>query len=764
MVEVVSNDPHTKSSKPGAERAVEESLANLSTEEKVKLLTGRAWFETWAFDDADVPKVIMSDGPHGLRLEGPRGTDGGTAEPATCFPPAVALGSTWDVDLARRVGTALGEECRTEGVHVLLGPGINLKRSPLCGRNFEYFSEDPFLSGRFGAAWIAGLQAQGTGASLKHYAVNNQETLRMTTSVEIDERTLHEMYLRAFEHVIRTADPWTVMCSYNRINGVYASQDEWLLTSLLREKWGYRGLVVSDWGAVVDRVAALKAGLDLEMPRSLRGPEELLASVASGETSTDVLDTGARRVIELAHKSRAMVPLDSYDAEGHHALAREVAARSIVLLKNEGRLLPLDPTSSRSVAVIGEFAKSPRYQGDGSSRVTPTRLDNAFDALVASAPDATFSYAPGFPIDGTVSTSRALHDEAVETARSADVVLAFLGLSAADESEGFDRPHIDLQPEQVELIRDIANVNPNVVVVLSNGGAVRLSGWSENVPALIESWLLGQAGGSAVADIIFGRSNPSGRLTETLPLRLEDTPAFINFPGEYDHVRYGEGVYVGYRYYDQKDMEVSYPFGHGLSYTTFEYGDVRVRGGDDGIDVSLVVANTGDHDGHEVVQVYVGARRSRVPRAPRELKAFASVHVRAGESANVTLRVDRSELAYFDPQAHDWVVEGLEYAVEVGSSSRDIRAVETVLITGDAFLPLLSVLSTYGEWMTHERGGPAFLDLLEKRELQERAIVDVDSAVFKMIAGFRLQQFIDIFRLSLSPEDIEGLVAKANAR
>jgi beta-glucosidase len=743
---------------------IEESLEKLSVEEKVNLLTGGGWFETAEFAHADIAKVVMSDGPHGLRLQSRSSQDDANAGLATCFPPAVALGSTWDVDLARRIGIALGEECRKEGVHLLLGPGVNIKRSPLCGRNFEYFSEDPFLSGRFGAAWVTGLQSQGVGASLKHFAANNQESFRMTTSVEIDERSLQEIYLRAFEHVIRSANPWTVMCSYNRINGTYASQDEWLLKTVLREKWGYRGLVVSDWGAVVDRVAALKAGLDLEMPRSKRGPEELLASMVSGDTSVELLDTSARRVIELARKSQEMISLSSYDVEGHHALAREVAARSIVLLKNDAGLLPLEPGASQSIAVIGEFAKTPRYQGDGSSRVSPSRLDNAFDSLVAVAPAATFSFASGFPIDGTLPATSELHDEALEVARNADVVVAFLGLSADDESEGFDRLSIDLQPEQIELVRDIVAINPKVVVILSNGSAVKLSGWTEEIPVLVESWLLGQAGGSAIADVVFGRSNPSGRLTETISLKLEDTPAFLNFPGEYDRVRYGEGTHVGYRYYDKKDMDVSYPFGYGLSYTTFDYGDVEVRSGHDGIDVSLVVSNTGNRDGYETVQLYVGARNSKVPRALRELKAFSSVLVPKGESAQVSMHVDRSELAYFDPLASDWVVEGTDYAVEVGASSRDIRALEMVSIPGDDFLPELSLLSTYGEWMGQSRGGAALAALLEKFALQGRGITDVDSVAFKMIAGLRLQQFIDMFGLALSPEDLDGLLGSANRR
>ena len=738
---------------------VTQKLSALSLEEKIHITTGGAWFETFAVDHADVSKVVMSDGPHGLRLEGPRQANISTARAATCFPPAVALGSTWDVSLASRVGEALGEEARVEGVHVILGPGINLKRTPLCGRNFEYFSEDPFLSALFGEALVNGIQSQGVGTSLKHFAANNQETLRMTVSAEIDERTLHEMYLRAFEHVIRNANPWTVMCSYNRINGTYASENEWLLTTLLREKWGYQGLVVSDWGAVLERARALRAGLDLEMPKSFKGPKELAASIEVGSTSIEQLDTAVRRVLELAERASQVEPLDTYNVHEHHQLAREVGARSIVLLKNEDSLLPLDPTGGLKIAVVGEFARTPRYQGDGSSRVTPSQLDNALEALAIDS-NAQITFAPGFPIDGTVSSTSELHDEAVAIAKDADVVLAFIGLSAIDESEGYDRQHIDIQPEQIALIKSLLKVNAKVVVILSNGSAVKLSGWSDEVPALVESWLLGQAGGSAIADVLYGRVNPSGRLTETLPLRLEDTPAFENFPGEHDMVRYAEGIFVGYRYYDHKKMNVSYPFGHGLSYTTFSYENFEAKSLNGGIEVSLNVRNTGEHDGHEIVQLYVSSPKSRVARAPQELKALASVYVKSGEVVPVTLTVKRSDLAYFDIQAHDWIVEGLNYIVHVGASSRDLRASTTVAVAPDNFYPRLTMNSTFAQWMEHELGGPALKAALAKYELREEGIVDVDSIIYKMASGFRLQQFIDLFRLPLTSEDIEILLAQ----
>ena len=535
--------------------------AELTTEEKASLTSGENFWETKALDRVGVPSIYLTDGPHGVRKQTGGGDHLGIGDsvPATCFPPAVALGSTWDSDLLEAVGRALGDEAKSEGVGVLLGPGINIKRSPLCGRNFEYLSEDPILSGRLGAALVDGLQGRGVGASLKHFAANNQETDRLRVSADIDARPLHEIYLRGFRHVVEHAAPWTVMCSYNRINGVYASENRWLLTDVLRGEWGFDGLVVSDWGAVSNRVAALSAGLDLEMP-STNGvtDAQIVAAVESGALAQSALDTAAERVLALVEKVRSNLdPSADYDRDAHHALARDVAARSVVLLKNDG-ILPLDPTANTTIAVIGEFARTPRYQGAGSSQIVPTRLDNALDEIRTLAVGPEITFAPGYSLDESDSATNTLVDEAVSLAASADVAVVFLGLPAEDESEGFDREHLELPAAQTELLDAVLAANPRVVVVLSNGSVVRVSGWAGRVPAIVEGWLLGQAGGGAVADVLFGVVNPSGRLAETIPVRLEDTPAYLDFPGEAGHVRYGEGLFVGYRYHDSRDVAVSF--------------------------------------------------------------------------------------------------------------------------------------------------------------------------------------------------------------
>ncbi|MGH3706090.1 MAG: glycoside hydrolase family 3 C-terminal domain-containing protein, partial [Agromyces sp.] len=631
-----------------------------------------------------------------------------------CFPPAVALGSTFDPELLERVGRALGEEAKAEGVGVLLGPGINIKRSPLCGRNFEYLSEDPIVSGVLGAALVNGLQSQGVGGSLKHFAANNQEHDRMRASSDVDPRPLREIYLRGFQRVVEDAQPWTVMCSYNRINGVYASEDPWLLTSVLRDEWGFDGLVVSDWGAVNERVVGLPAGMDLEMPSSDgRTDAQLVAAVQSGELAESALDLAARRAVELVQKATAGASADaSYDVDAHHALAREAAGRGVVLLRNEGDTLPL--AAAASVALIGAFAETPRYQGAGSSLINPTRLDNAVDGIVSYAGQDNVFFAPGFTIDG--SDGSGLADAAVELAGSKDVVVLFLGLPTALESEGFDRDDLHLPAEQLELLDRVLAVNPNAVVVLSNGGVVELP-FADRVPAILEGWLGGQAGGSAIADVLYGAVNPSGRLAETIPLRLADTPAHLDFPGEFGHVRYGEGLFVGYRWYDARDAEVRYPFGHGLSYTTFAYSGLSVSATEStvagsGLTVTVTVTNTGARDGREVVQVYTGLAGSAVQRAPRELKGFASVELASGESREVSIAVRRDDLAYWDIRVDRWVVEGGDYAVEVGASSRDIRATATVEVAGDAVAQPLSMESSIADVMANPVAGPIVMQAM----------------------------------------------------
>lgn len=728
-----------------------EIVARLTVEERASLTSGLDFWHTEPVARENIPSIMLTDGPHGVRKQTAEGDHLGlhSSVPATCFPPAVALGCSFDPELLERVGAALGAEARALQVGVLLGPGINIKRSPLCGRNFEYLSEDPLLSGVLGAALVHGMQSQGVGASLKHFAANNQETDRMRVSADIDPRPLREIYLRAFERVVRDAQPWTVMCSYNRINGVYSSRNPWLLTDVLRGEWGFEGLVVSDWGAVDDRVASLAAGLDLEMPSTGgRTDAEIVAAVRAGTVDESVLDTAAARVIELVQKAvAASDPRATFDADAHHALAREVAGQSIVLLRNENDLLPL--ATDANIAVIGELARTPRYQGAGSSRIEPTRLDNALDEI-RSLSGRDVPFAAGYALDG--SDSAELVDEAVKRAADADIAVVFLGVPAELESEGFDRDDLELPQRQTALLDAVLTANPNVVVVLSNGGVVRLSGFADRVPAIVEGWLLGQAGGGAVADVLYGHVNPSGRLAETVPIRLEDTPAHTNFPGEHGHVRYGEGLFVGYRSYDARRLDVSFPFGHGLSYTTFEYSDAAVESDGD-LTVQVTVTNTGGRAGAEVVQVYAGAPGSSVARAPRELKGFTKVRLDSGESQRVAVSIRRDDLAYWDTRVDSWVVEGGTYSIDIGASSRDIRQTLTVDVTGDAVRIPLTMESSLGELFQN----PAAAEIVLQAFGSLGGEVGVDESVLKMAASMPLGRLAG-FAPGVEPEQIQQLL------
>ena len=750
-------------------------ISDLTLDEKAALTSGASFWRTKPIERVGLPAIMLTDGPHGLRKqeEGGDHLGMGASVPATCFPPAVGLGSSWDVDLVARVGAALGVETAIENVGVLLGPGINIKRSPLCGRNFEYLSEDPIVSGVLGAAYVNGVQSQGVGTSLKHFAANNQEHDRMRASSDIDPRPLREIYLRGFQRVVEDAQPWTVMCAYNRVNGVFASEDPWLLTRVLRDEWGFEGLVVSDWGAVDDRVVGLPAGLDLEMPSSNgRTDAQLVAAVQEGSLDEAALDVAAGRVVDLVAKVQAGAgkvagPLD---VDAHHTLAREAAGRSIVLLRNEDDLLPL-ATDAR-LAVIGAFAAKPRYQGAGSSLIKPTRLDTALEEIRALAAGEV-AYAAGFDLapgttdsETTDSEAAALREEAVAAASAADVAVLFLGLPARLESEGYDRADIDLPADQLALVDAVLAVNPNVVVVLSNGGVVAVP-FADRVPAIVEGWLLGQAGGGATADVLFGEVNPSGKLTETIPHRLSDTPAFLDFGGEFGHVRYGEGLFVGYRWYDARGIDVAFPFGHGLSYTTFAYGEATASLTADGdVEVRVAVTNTGGRAGREVVQVYTALPGSTVQRPVRELKAFASVALAAGETREVVLTVRRADLAYWDVRVDRWVVEGGAYAIEVAASSRDVRATTAVDIAGDALRLPITAESSIGEVLAHPVAGP----LVQAAMAQMRAgMGDVESimpegvSVDEMLMSFPIGRVAMMAGDQVTPEMIDGLIAMANA-
>lgn len=752
------------------------TASDLTLEEKASLTSGADFWTTKAVERAGIPSIMMTDGPHGLRKQA-GGTDHlglASSVPATCFPPAVGIGSSWDPELIERVGAAIGVEAAIEDVAVVLGPGINIKRSPLCGRNFEYFSEDPIVSGVLGAASVRGVQSQGVGTSLKHFAANNQEFDRMRASSDVDPRPLREIYLRGFERVVKDAAPWTVMCSYNRLNGVWTSEDPWLLTSVLRDEWGFDGLVVSDWGAVNDRVAGVAAGLDLEMPATGgRTDAQLVAAVREGRLDESVLDTAASRAMDLVRKAGERPDVEGpLDVDAHHALAREAAGRSIVLLKNEGSILPLAP--GQKIAVIGAFAAEPRFQGAGSSLINPTRVDAAVDALRAIAGD-DISFAPGFGVEGgaVAASGRSadeLRAEAVETAAAAEIAVVFLGLPAAEESEGFDRDHIDLSSVQLALLDAVIEANPRTVVVLSNGGVVALP-FVDRVPAIVESWLLGQAGGSAVADVLYGAVNPSGKLTETVPARLEDNPSYGNFPGEFGHVRYGEGLLVGYRWYDAKGLDVTFPFGFGLSYTTFAYGPATASVTDGGdIVVAFDLSNTGDRDGREVVQVYASLAGSVVQRAPRELKAFASVALAAGETRAVELVIRREDLAYWDIRVDRYVVEGGEYTLEVAASSRDIRSAVTIAISGDEVQLPLDMNSSIGDVMANPVAGPVmqgalsgFMGDLDGVDAAAASMMPNDEAMQKMMASFPIGRLVGFPGVPVTYEQIEQLLAAANA-
>ncbi|GHC75025.1 glycosyl hydrolase [Nocardiopsis terrae] len=709
--------------------------------------------------EGELRPLHLADGPHGLRQQPDEGDHlgiGGSV-PSTCFPPAVGLGSTWNPDLVRRVGEALGGEASALGVDVVLGPGMNIKRSPLCGRNFEYVSEDPHVTARIAAALVEGIQSQGVGACVKHFAANNQETDRHRVSAEVDERTLREIYLPAFEEVIRTTEPAMVMSSYNRLNGVYTSQDPWLLTDLLRGEWGFEGVVVSDWGAVFDRVAAVRAGLDLEMPPS--GTDQLVAdAVRGGELDESVLDTVVERLKRLQDRVRTDTTR-SPEHEAHDALAREAAREALVLLKNDGGALPL--AADRSVAVVGEFARTPRYQGGGSSHVVPTRVHSALDSFEAAVSEGALAgvrFAAGFTLDGTEEP--ALAEEAVEAAREADTAVLFLGLPESAESEGYDRTTIGLPAPQLELLARVREVSERVVVVLSNGGVVSVAEWQDRADAVLEGWLLGQAGGAAVVDVLTGAAAPSGRLTETIPVRLSDHATYLNFPGEHGRVRHGEGVFVGYRHFDTLDVPVAYPFGFGLTYTSFAYSELEVApNGENAWTVSFTVTNTGDRAGSEVAQLYTGVEQDHPTRPRRELRGFAKAALEPGESTRIELPLTGRDLSVWDPRDHRWSLAAGTYTVSVGASSRDVRLTGGITTEGDRYVRKLTKYCTVSEWRTHRVGGPVMRELMSSFP----GLSDVPEDLLRMADSLPLIT-LRTFGLGVTEEMLDLLVDDVEAK
>ena len=705
------------------------SVNDLTLEEKAALTSGTNPWSLGNVAAKGLPNYTITDGPHGLRkAQNTESMDVEENVPATCFPPAAGMACSWNPELVERVGEAMGEECIQEQVAVILGPGVNIKRNPLGGRCFEYWSEDPYLAGHTAVGIVKGVQSKGVGTSLKHFAANNQETDRLRISATISPRAMREIYLPAFEYIVKTAQPWTVMCSYNKINGVFSSQNRWLLTDVLRGEWGFKGIVMSDWGAVSDRVAALNAGLNLEMPPS-NTDDQIVAAAKDGRIPATQLDEMAQGMIDLVAKARPAMSRDGYryDVDAHNEVARQAAVESMVLLKNEDATLPV--AKGAKIAVIGEFARTPRYQGAGSSLINPTKLTSFLDAIEERGVAADF--APGFTLDDAAQDP-ALTEQAVTAAQQADVVLLFLGLPSAYESEGFDRTTLDIPAKQVEVLDAVAAANPNVAVVLSNGSVVSMP-WRGRAKAILETWLLGQAGGAALADVIFGDETPSGKLAQTIIDDVNDDPSAMNWPGEEGHVDYGEGVFVGYRYYDTFRKQVTYPFGYGLSYATFDVHDATVaKTGPRTAEVTVTVTNTSDVAGAETVQVYVAPPKAKVARPVHELKGFAKVALEPGESKNVTIALDDRAFAYWSERFDDWHVEGGTYTVEVGVSSRDIISRLDVEIDDDGKIMNLDEWSTFGEWLDDPIGAPILQHVLDDMGKEAGRPIIPDSALMVM--------------------------------
>lgn len=660
-------------------QAAQTLLAQLTLAEKAKLCSGQDFWHLEGIERLGLAPVMVTDGPHGLRKQGAAADHLGANKsiPATCFPTASGLASSWNRELMHDVGEALGEHCVEENVTVLLGPGMNIKRHPLCGRNFEYFSEDPLISGEIAAALVSGIQSQGVGACLKHFAVNNQEFGRMYMDAIVDPRSLHEIYLKGFEIAVKKSAPWMIMCAYNRLNGEYCSEHNWLLNEVLRDKWGFDGAVVTDWGAANDRVLGVQSGLDLEMPSSGGINDKLvLQAVENGELKEEDLNKTVFRnlCISLAGAQLA-ARKPNIDIAAHHQLARRAAVESCVLLKNATDLLPIN--TSESIALIGAFAKKPRFQGAGSSQVRPTQIDTLFDALSESV--ANLVYAEGFNAKHS-ELDQGLIDAAVAAAKACNVAIVYAGLPGIYESEGFDREHMQLPEQHNRLIQAVVQANPRTVVVLANGAPVEMP-WIDQVPAVLEGYLAGQASGSAIADILIGLANPSGKLAETFPLSLEDVPSNNWFPGEQRQIQYREGLYVGYRYFDSANRPVLFPFGHGLSYSSFVYSDAQISTSTvpagltkpTKILISIALKNTGAMAGAECVQVYRHALNSKIYRPDQELCGFAKVFLQPGEQRTVSIQISSADFAYFDQGMNQPNIEPGQYLLRIGASSRDIR-------------------------------------------------------------------------------------------
>lgn len=715
-------------------------VSQLSLEEKVALCSGEDFWHTKSIPHVNIPSLMMCDGPHGLRKQpgDAQFLEMNDSEEAICFPTAATTACSFDVQLLKRLGQALGEECQAEKVGLLLGPAINIKRSPLGGRNFEYFSEDPHLTGELATAYILGLQQKGVGACLKHFACNNQESYRMTASSEVDERTLHEIYFPGFEKAIKEAKPWSVMSSYNRLNGEYVGESYSLLTNLLRDKWGFDGFIVSDWGAVNDRVSALKAGMDLQMPgHHGMNDDVLLKAVKHNEIDEEVLDQSVKRLLKKVFKSYENNKQIVVSKDQHHQLAKEIAVESAVLLKNQG-VLPLKESGNR-LAFIGEFAKAPRYQGGGSSHIHPYQIDTALEAVKGIT---DVSFAQGFLLEDHPLNERLLH-QAIELAKSCDVAVIFAGLPESFETEFYDRPHMKLPAVQNKLIQEVAKVQKNTVVVLHNGAPVEMP-WVNEVNAILEMYLSGEAVGEATVDLLFGRANPSGKLAETFPLRLGDHPAYLSTKVVDHRVYYNERLFVGYRYYDARKMDVLFPFGHGCSYTTFQYDQLKLSRGqiaeDEPLVVQVNVTNTGNYFGKEVVQLYVENPTGDTIRPVKELRQFKKVALSPKQTQTVTFTLTKRDFSYYHPTLHDWYVETGEYGILLAKSSRDIVLRGTIKVKGKTKVPTgITTNTTFNELIKNPKLSQMITELIETmKEDYQLDIGMIQEMPIRALASFQV--------------------------
>ena len=744
---------------------VKKLISQMTLKEKAGMCSGADFWHLKGVERLGIPSVMVSDGPHGLRKQEERGDHLGVNDSikAVCFPAGCATASSFDRALVKKLGETIGEECQAENVSTILGPAMNIKRSPLCGRNFEYYSEDPYLSAEIATAMIEGVQSKNIGTSAKHFLANNQEMRRMTNSSEVDERTLREIYLASFEGAVKNAKPWTVMSSYNRINGTYVGEDPKYLTDILRKEWGFDGYVMSDWGAVNDRVQALKAGLDLEMPPSGVYDELIVKAVEDGTLEESVVDEACERILNIIFRYMENRKKETvFDREKDHEIAAEIEAECIVLLKNEDQILPLN--GDKKIAFIGKYAESPRYQGGGSSHINSFRVESALEAVKEFV---QVTYAKGYE-DDKDAVSMELQEEAIRTAREAEAAVIFAGLPDNFESEGYDRNHLRLPNCQNHLIEEILKIQKNVIVVLHNGSPVEMP-WKNEVKGIVEAYLGGQAVGKAVVQVLFGKVNPSGRLAETFPVRLEDTPCYLTYGKGRDHADYQEGVFVGYRYYTSKHQEVLFPFGYGLSYTTFAYSDLHLDKSemkdDEKLTITVKVKNTGNVFGKEVVQLYVSPVESEAARPLRELKGFEKIALQPGEEKTVTFELGKRAFAYWNEDIHDWYVPDGGYQIQIGKHAEEILLGETVTVHSTTVLPKVYTMNTcFGELLQDEHARTVtkpFLDGMSDAGGDSSDAISQEMMA-AMMEAMPLRQLLS-FVPEMKIEDIEQILTALNA-